>query len=53
MIFRHFWFIAWTALVVALFAISSFSAWSPFAEGRSGGGGGGVFIRGGGGPQHK
>ena len=53
MIFRHFWFIAWTALVVALFAISSFSAWSPLAEGRSGGGGGGVFIRGGGGPQHK
>ena len=52
MIFRHFWFIAWTALVVALFAISSFSAWSPFAEGRSGGGGG-VFIRSGGGPQHK
>jgi len=54
MIFRHFWFIAWTTLIVVLFAVSSFSAWSPFADGRSsGGGGGGVFIRSGGGPQHK
>ena len=52
MIFRHFWFIAWVTLVVALFAASSFSAWSPFADGRSGGVGG-VFIRSGGGPQHK
>ena len=53
MIFRHFWFIAWTTLVVVLFAVSSYSAWSPFADGRSSGGGGGAFIRSGGGPQHK
>lgn len=53
MIFRHFWFIAWTTLVVVLFAVSSFSAWSPFADGRISGGSGGVFIRSGGGPQHK
>jgi hypothetical protein len=52
MIFRHFWFIAWTTLIVVLFAVSSFSAWSPFADGRSGGSGG-VFVRAGGGPRHK
>ena len=52
MILRQFWFIAWTTLVVVLFAVSAFTASSPFAEGRSGGGGG-VFVRGGGGTQHK
>lgn len=52
MILRHFWFIAWTMLVVLLFAVITFSAWSPTAEGRRGGSGG-AFVRGGGGPNHK
>lgn len=52
MVRRHLWFIAWVALIVILFAISIFNAWSPFAEGRSGGSGG-AFVRGGGGPNHK
>jgi hypothetical protein len=50
---RYFWFIAWVALIVILFAVTIFNAWSPFAEGRSGGSGGGVYVRSGGGPNHK
>ncbi len=44
-------FIAWCTLVVILFAIAVSNGWSPFAQG--GRGGGGIFVRGGGGPQHK
>jgi hypothetical protein len=49
---RHFWFIIWTIAVIILFAVSIFAGWSPGAEGRSGGSGG-VFVRSGGGPNHK
>ncbi len=52
MLRRFRWFIAWVGLIVILFAISIFAAWSPFAEGRSGGSGG-VYVRSGGGPNHK
>jgi hypothetical protein len=45
----------WVGLVVVLFAVTIFNAWSPFAEGRGGGNGGGsgVYVRSGGGPNHK
>jgi hypothetical protein len=46
----NIWFALWCAIVVVLFALATWRAWSPNADGPRGGGTSGFYARG---PRHK